>query len=222
MVRVADGSYSENVTIGKSLILKGDGAPILNGAGSGTGISVTATGVTIAYLRIQNYNYGIDISAAGGAAIHHCNILRNSLYGLRNQNPGTTVNAENNWWGYTRSEDISRTISEVATEGAVDYTPCLTTCAPKLTALSAAKIGTRVRFILTFDRPMDTSIRTLRFGKYSPFKTYAATGTWNSAGTVWTAWRSRVGLPTGVWMYFSGAKDLPGTPMLSTSKRFKL
>ncbi len=132
------------------------------------------------------------------------------------------TNAENNWWGYTRSEDISRTITEVMTETAVDYSPWLTTYAPRLTALSAAKIGTKVKFTLTFDRPMDTSIRTLRFGKTAPYATYAATGTWNWTGTKWTGIRSRIGLPVGKKMYFSGARDLPGTLMLSTSKYFKL
>lgn len=131
------------------------------------------------------------------------------------------VSAQNNWWGYATSAEISETIVE-ATQGAVNYTPWLGSCRPRLTGLSAVKSGSVVKFTLTFDRPMNTATRTLAFGKTSPYNKYKVTGAWSGGGTVWKGTRSRIGLPTGVWMYFSGASDLPGCLMDSKSKKFKL
>jgi hypothetical protein len=135
-----------------------------------------------------------------------------------------SVNAESNWWGYTASADISRTINEESgVDGAVDYAPWLGSLAPKLTILSATQQPTRVKFVLTFDRPMDTSIRRLYFGATPPYRRFGVTGTWVNGGKTWVGFYSpRSALPTGLWMYFSGAMDLPGNAMNSTSKRFKL
>ncbi|RJQ52059.1 MAG: hypothetical protein C4521_10965 [Actinobacteria bacterium] len=180
--------------------------------------------------KITDCRYGISLNSSDVEPTVTLNCFADQ-YGRRNAcNIWTSnvaagaLNAERNWWGYTTSADITKTIDPISRQfNVVDYEPWLGSCQPRLTGLSALKIGaTKVKFTLTFDRPMDKTVRTLRFGKYSPYKTYAATGNWNTAGTVWTATRSRVGLPTGAWMYFSGARDLPGTLMLSTSKKFKL
>jgi hypothetical protein len=138
-----------------------------------------------------------------------------------------TIPAENNWWGYTASADISETISHPATDAPsgvlVDFVPALGSCAPRLTGLTAAKVGNQVRFTLKFDRPMDTSIRRLTFGRRSPYRTCGVTGTWLGDKKTWKGtFTPRSALPTGVWMCFAGAKDLPGNAMASTSRRFKL
>lgn len=138
-----------------------------------------------------------------------------------------TIPAENNWWGYTASADISETIAHPATDAPsgvlVDFLPALGSCAPRLTSLIAAKVGNQVRFTLKFDRPMDTSIRRLTFGRTSPYRRYGVTGTWLGDKKTWKGtFTPRSILPTGVWMYFAGAKDLPGNAMASTSRRFRL
>jgi hypothetical protein len=136
------------------------------------------------------------------------------------------INAPNNWWGYNSSMDISQSISHPATDAPsdvlVDYVPWLTSAAPRLTGRTVVKSASKVKFTLKFDRRMDTSVKKLGFSKTAGKMTYKVTGAWSAGGTVWKGTRSLAGLPTGVWMYFAGAKDMPGNPMDSKSKKFKL
>jgi hypothetical protein len=178
---------------------------------------------------IRGNRYGVSLESCDPYPMVNYNSFADSRGRTNKWNVWTdcstvaSVNAENNWWKYTASADISRTINEFTTDGAVDYLPALGSLAPKLTQLTATKVGNQVRFTLKFDRLMDTSIRTLRFGRRSPYTTYRVTGNWQSDGKTWKGtFVPRSVLPTGMWMYFSGAKDLPGTAMNSTSKKFKL
>jgi hypothetical protein len=138
----------------------------------------------------------------------------------------TVLNAENNWWTYTSSADISQTISHPSTTtpsaSLVDYVPWLGSCSPRLTSLARVKSAGKVKFTLTFDRKMDTSIKTLGFSKTAGKMTYKVKGTWSADQRTWRGTRTLAGLPTGVWMYFAGAKDMPGQLMDPKSKRFKL
>lgn len=142
----------------------------------------------------------------------------------------TPYDARSNWWGAADMTSVLKTINTPAYSGTtteiVNASMPLTSCQAKLTSIGVAKTSTKVTFTLKFDRPMDPAIKTLAFGKSAPYATYKVTGTWykDAAGnyTTFKGTRSRSGLPTAVKLYFSGAKDLPGSPMLSTSKYFKL
>lgn len=138
----------------------------------------------------------------------------------------TPYDARYNWWGTTSGSGIASTIKLDSYGGAktdiVNYGNALPTRQPRVTKIALSKTRTKVKFTISFDRPMDRGVTTLKFGTASPYTKFAVKGTWNSAGTVFTGTRSRSGLPTRKTMYFSGAKDLPGNLMLSTSKGFRL
>lgn len=157
------------------------------------------------------FNYYTDVGDRGGAG-----------------DGGTPYDARYNWWGTTGSSNILDTIGTPNHSGPtadiVDPSSPLPTCQPRVSSIGIRKYPTRVKFAVTFDRPMDTTIKTLYFGKSAPYyDAYALTGTWSTDGKTFkgTYW-PRSFLRTGVKMYFSGARDLPGNLMLSTSKGFRL
>lgn len=139
------------------------------------------------------------------------------------------LDARFNWWGTTSSAAVSETInvwkssdsSYVAAGSAVDYSSPLTAMKPKVTSITKSKSGSTYTFKVTFDRAMDTSVKYLKFGKSSPYTTYKTkTGTWSNGDKTLTV--KFTGAPAAGRYYFSGAKDLPGTAMNSTSKYISL
>jgi len=63
-VYVLNGTYAENVVIDKSIILRGDSRPIIDGS-NGIGIEVTADNVTVEGFEITGSSYGVYASASG-------------------------------------------------------------------------------------------------------------------------------------------------------------
>lgn len=133
--------------------------------------------------------------------------------------------ARHNWWGSTSTSDIADSINIPYYGGAktdiVDFSSPLSSVQPKVTSIAVKKTSTGRTFTVKFDRPMNTSVKTVYFGATSPYKTYKLSVKWSLDGTTFTGTYKGT-LPTGKTMYFYGAKDLPGTLMLSKSKGFKL
>ena len=73
-VKVVAGTYKENVTIDKSLILQGENkdTTIINGSGSGNVIYITANHVTISKFKVTKGDNGIYLIA--NWRIHHISI----------------------------------------------------------------------------------------------------------------------------------------------------
>ncbi|MGD0283897.1 MAG: right-handed parallel beta-helix repeat-containing protein, partial [Dissulfurispiraceae bacterium] len=89
-VNVAPGSYSEALTINRSLTLQGDGATgasqtVLNGDSSNVGVNISGSGVSVAMggFAIQNWDSGVWIDSATFSLSN--SIVQNSL------NNGVTV-----------------------------------------------------------------------------------------------------------------------------------
>ena len=97
-VHVASGTYSEHITIGKSLTLQAGSAPIIDGSGTGTAVTIDASNVMITGFTIQNAATGIAVTSGTGNLIHFCNIVNNTTWGLNNTS-GNLVDAEHNYWG---------------------------------------------------------------------------------------------------------------------------
>lgn len=134
-----------------------------------------------------------------------------------------TFDARNNWWGTSSATAIDNTINHPnyggTTSSLVDFSGALKTCAPTVKSMVITTSGTTRKFTITFDRPMNKAVTTLYFGPTSPYHKYEMNGTWNAAGTVFVG-KYTGALPTGVWMYVNGAKDLPGSFM--AKKGFRL
>jgi parallel beta-helix repeat protein len=99
-VHVAGGTYSESVTITKSLTLQGssDPSPIIDGGGAGTAVTISASSVTVTGFTIQNASTGIAVTGGTGNTVHLCNILNHSAWGISNTS-GSMVDATDNSWG---------------------------------------------------------------------------------------------------------------------------
>ncbi|MHB8157349.1 MAG: beta strand repeat-containing protein, partial [Desulfocucumaceae bacterium] len=88
-VNVATGTYTEELSIGKPLILSGAGktATILDGStiiGTPTGINITLNNVTVTKLGIKNYDIGIDLGAGVSDAVINDNAFtHNTTYHVR-------------------------------------------------------------------------------------------------------------------------------------------
>lgn len=169
------------------------------------------------------YNYFAD--ATGG-------VNRPFNYGTDDDPSSVTpYDATKNWWGSANAAAIEDSISWADNYGLnphpgpksaiVDYSNPLVSLRPRVSAATRTIIGSRIRFKVTFDRPMNTAVRTLYFGSAAPYRAFSVTGTWSSDGRTFTGTRARAGLPRGT-VYFSGAKDLWGNVMIPTSKGLKL
>jgi hypothetical protein len=88
VIQVMQGTYHEDVVIGKSISLAGAGSAntIINAAGLSNGIYVDGldhpglTGVSISSFRIQNANFeGILVTNASGVTIGDVHVLNNNL-----------------------------------------------------------------------------------------------------------------------------------------------
>jgi hypothetical protein len=102
---VRRGVYREHVVITKDIALVGRISAMLIGDGQGAGITVDGANTAISHLRIQNFEIGIDVKATGSACVRYCNILENSLYGMKNDNSISSCCAKYNWWGDVSGPD---------------------------------------------------------------------------------------------------------------------
>jgi hypothetical protein len=85
-VNVAAGTYTQNVTIDKTVDLLGDSGAVLSGAGSGNGFLVKASNITINGFEIKSYQIGIRSyggpSNFGDLDILNCFVHNNSPNGV--------------------------------------------------------------------------------------------------------------------------------------------
>lgn len=145
-----------------------------------------------------------------------------NLYTDHAGSPAPKIDATRNWWGSINATTIAEAVSAPlagSVSDAVNVSATLPSAQPKITSIKKTRRGSTYTFRVTFDRPMDTRVRFLRFGTRSPYKSYkTATGKWNSTGTQLTvSYRGTLG--SGKY-YFSGVTDLPGLPLNSRSKYF--
>ena len=81
---VSDGTYTENVVIGKSLTLKAasGAAPVIDAGNKGPGIKVTANNVRVEGFTLQNAasNCGIYVTATGTSIVN--DKISGSYYGI--------------------------------------------------------------------------------------------------------------------------------------------
>ena len=100
-VNVAAGTYSEHITIGRSLTLQSGSSAVIDGGGTGTAVTISAGimgTVTITGFTIQNADKGVLATLGMGHEIHWCNIINHANWGLYNDG-AIAVHAKNNWWG---------------------------------------------------------------------------------------------------------------------------
>jgi parallel beta-helix repeat protein len=67
--------------------------------GGGIGCDSSTFGTIDSCTISGNNRDGVYCAYASSPVIHYCNITNNTGYGVRNIDPGVTVNAEHNWWG---------------------------------------------------------------------------------------------------------------------------
>ena len=126
-VYVAAGTYTEHITIGKTLTLQASSSPVIDGGGSGTAVTINASNVHVTGFTIQNADTGVLVSTGTGSELHFNNILSNTTWGINNTS-GNLVDAENNWWGnasgpYNAASNPAGTGDKVSDN--VDYDPWL-------------------------------------------------------------------------------------------------
>jgi parallel beta-helix repeat protein len=80
IILVRNGTYKENVAINKSIELKGESKPIINGQGA-IGISITANNVTVNGFTVTNSSYGVYCTNASGFTVAN-NTFSNDGNGL--------------------------------------------------------------------------------------------------------------------------------------------
>jgi len=99
-VHVAAGTYSEHITIGKSLTLQGSSepSPIIDGGGTGTAVTISASNVTVTGFTIQSAVTGIAATSGTGNNVHFCNIAGNTTWGVNNTS-SNVLDATDNYWG---------------------------------------------------------------------------------------------------------------------------
>lgn len=96
-VHVGVGTYSENLVLGKTLTLEGEGpgATVLRSSSAGSGDAVTvsnASNVTLSNLAIEDYAYGLRLNGlAHGVTVERV-AFHDNTYGVRN---GTATRADN-------------------------------------------------------------------------------------------------------------------------------
>lgn len=96
-VHLGAGTYSENLVLGKTLTLEGEGpgATVLRSASAGNGDAVTvnnASNVTLSNLTIEQYAYGLRLNGAAHGVTVERVAFQDNTYGVRN---GTATRADN-------------------------------------------------------------------------------------------------------------------------------
>ncbi|PWJ59373.1 putative secreted protein (Por secretion system target) [Dyadobacter jejuensis] len=89
-LKVADGTFTENVTVTKSLSIvgKNGGASVVQlqapSSGTGNGITVSVPNVSLRYLKVTDYNYGVVLNSnANHLLIEDADISNNKAVGIR-------------------------------------------------------------------------------------------------------------------------------------------
>ena len=130
-VYIAEGIYPEHVLVGHPLTLRGgagedvrDSRVVIDGGGSGSALTIQADHVTVLGLGLQNASIGVDVTDGEGVAIHFCNIISQTTWGLSNSS-GRTVDASHNWWGDRSGPSGEGDGLGAAVSADVSYTPWL-------------------------------------------------------------------------------------------------
>ena len=108
---IADNIISENqANYGGGIACWSDCSPIIkhniitlnSGVNYGAGIRAnTSSSPQIDSCIIANNEYdGVFCSVGSNPIIHHCNIYGHTNYGVWNNDPNVTIDAENVWWGH--------------------------------------------------------------------------------------------------------------------------
>jgi len=77
-VYVFEGTYDENIVVNKSVTLKGDAKPVIEGLG-GTGIEITVNNVTVDGFKIMCSDHGIYTNASGFSTVGDIDIIDNLI-----------------------------------------------------------------------------------------------------------------------------------------------
>jgi hypothetical protein len=94
------GTFGEQVSIAKSLTLRGAGAALTGVGSTGTGVSILGPGdVTVENIAINGYDVGVAI-AGGVAHVNDNAITGNRSFGVTSAVPA--ADAQCNWWGSTK------------------------------------------------------------------------------------------------------------------------
>ncbi|RLF30330.1 MAG: hypothetical protein DRN07_08800, partial [Thermoplasmata archaeon] len=91
--------YHENVNLYKELTITNASSPVIDGMQTGPCITITADNAVISGIELFNGTYGVSSSGHGAISVNHCYIHDNVLGGVQNTYAGTTVDAEENYWG---------------------------------------------------------------------------------------------------------------------------
>lgn len=96
-IHLGTGTYSENLVLGKTLTLEGEGpgSTVLRSASAGSGDAVTvnnASNVTLSNLAIEHYAYGLRLNGVAHGVTVERVAFRDNTYGVRN---GTATRADN-------------------------------------------------------------------------------------------------------------------------------
>ena len=144
-VNVGAGTYTQSVTINKSLTLQSviSGSAIIQPV-SGTAVTLTAGTVSLSGFTIQNASTGVLVTGGSGHNITFNNFLANTV-GLTNTT-GVTVTATPNYWGSasgpTNLTNPGGTGNRVGDQ--VTFRPWCTTSVPTCTPL--AGLATKFAF----------------------------------------------------------------------------
>ncbi|MCG3155912.1 MAG: hypothetical protein DKINENOH_02520 [bacterium] len=86
IINVAAGTYSQNVTVNKTLTILASAGAILAGAGSGNGLLINAANVTVDGLEITNFSIGVRSFGGpanfGNLTIQNANLHHNTQNGI--------------------------------------------------------------------------------------------------------------------------------------------
>ncbi len=135
-VHVAAGTYPENVTVNKYLLLTGAGSTtggtVISGAGSGMGVYITASGpdsanpVTISGVRVTNFSNGLQTAGVSHVAFNDVVSTANINNGLELGNGTTDLNLSMCEFSHNTANGIrfgtAATVSGFSMDGChVDY-----------------------------------------------------------------------------------------------------
>jgi len=104
IIIVYPGTYTENVDVSKSVILKGEGMPVVDAAGNGSAVTVTADDCTVEGFKAINSGPG---SGDQGIKIFRCNnnVIRNNIASNNSVGISLWVTANNTVIGNTVSDN---------------------------------------------------------------------------------------------------------------------
>ncbi len=139
-VNVGAGTYTETLTITKSVTMQGPTNVSANiSPGSGVAVAISAGAVTFNNFTIQNATTAISITGGSGHSFFHNNLTATPV-GISNTT-GVSVTAANNWWG-NATGPFNATSNPTGTGGQVSdnigFSPWCNVAAP--TCIQATKL----------------------------------------------------------------------------------